>query len=326
MLSLLSPFLPSSASHLLSVPDSSFFSSFASSSSPGGVLVGRVKKLGEALSSPGAFRLSIGELIVPLCSLTAIPLKLHKILSIHGDQVQVEGEAVIFSRYAYAPIPSDFSLSLALAAIDVSRLLPQGSDKNYAQVPVPSSSLLSPLLLTLLSCLLSSFVFSSTFFSTVERYVKQGDTVLIVGCGKAGLTAISTIRRCSPSSRILAVDVNEQQLEWARRVLASDAFNLSASCPPHLVEKVSATEAKALSEFVVRNTEEGRGADIVLSCVNVSNAEAGCVIATRQGGTVVFFSMATNFSRACLATDGMGKVISPLSLFLSLSLIFLSYL
>jgi len=47
--------------------------------------------------------------------------------------------------------------------------------------------------------------------------------------------------------------------------------------------KVSATDARQMWEFTTRNTTNGEGADLVLSCVNVANAEAGCVISTKQG-------------------------------------------
>jgi len=67
----------------------------------------------------------VGASIVPLCSLTAIPLHITNIKHIHGDQVAVEGHAIIFGKYSYASIPQDLSMELSLAAIDVSRLLPQ---------------------------------------------------------------------------------------------------------------------------------------------------------------------------------------------------------
>ncbi|RBY78736.1 L-erythro-3,5-diaminohexanoate dehydrogenase [Geodermatophilus sp. TF02-6] len=46
-------------------------------------------------------------------------------------------------------------------------------------------------------------------------------------------------------------------------------------------------------------------AEVTVVCVDVPGAEHGAVLATADGGTVVFFSMATSFSRAALGAEGM---------------------
>jgi L-erythro-3,5-diaminohexanoate dehydrogenase len=44
----------------------------------------------------------------------------------------------------------------------------------------------------------------------------------------------------------------------------------------------------------------------------VPGAEHGAVLATRDGGTVVFFSMATSFSAAALGAEGMAADVTML--------------
>ena len=67
----------------------------------------------------------------------------------------------------------------------------------------------------------------------------------------------------------------------------------------------------------------GEGASIVLNCVNVTGTEVPSIIATKERGTLVFFSMATSFARGVLGTDAIGipylkMLISILSLILIL--------
>jgi len=47
-------------------------------------------------------------------------------------------------------------------------------------------------------------------------------------------------------------------------------------------------------------------------CVDVPGAEHGAVLATAEGGTVVFFSMATSFSAAALGAEGMAADVTML--------------
>jgi L-erythro-3,5-diaminohexanoate dehydrogenase len=56
----------------------------------------------------------------------------------------------------------------------------------------------------------------------------------------------------------------------------------------------------------------GAPADATVVCVDVPGAEHGAVLATRDGGTVVFFSMATSFSAAALGAEGMAADVTML--------------
>ncbi|MDP9390314.1 MAG: L-erythro-3,5-diaminohexanoate dehydrogenase [Actinomycetota bacterium] len=53
-------------------------------------------------------------------------------------------------------------------------------------------------------------------------------------------------------------------------------------------------------------------ADVTVVCVDVTGAEHGAILATRNGGTVVFFSMATSFPAAALGAEGMAADVTML--------------
>ena len=62
----------------------------------------------------------------------------------------------------------------------------------------------------------------------------------------------------------------------------------------------------------VRGALDGRGADVTVVCVDVPGCEHGAVLATEDGGVVVFFSMATSFSAAALGAEGLAADVTML--------------
>jgi L-erythro-3,5-diaminohexanoate dehydrogenase len=56
----------------------------------------------------------------------------------------------------------------------------------------------------------------------------------------------------------------------------------------------------------------GTPADVTVVCVDVPGAEHGAILATIDGGTVVFFSMATSFPAAALGAEGMAADVTML--------------
>ena len=47
-------------------------------------------------------------------------------------------------------------------------------------------------------------------------------------------------------------------------------------------------------------------------CVDVPGCEGGAILATAQGGTVIFFSMATSFTAAALGAEGLAADVTML--------------
>ncbi len=56
----------------------------------------------------------------------------------------------------------------------------------------------------------------------------------------------------------------------------------------------------------------GGPVDVTVVCVDVPGCEGGAILSTADGGTVVFFSMATSFSGAALGAEGLAADVTML--------------
>ncbi len=72
--------------------------------------------------------------------------------------------------------------------------------------------------------------------------------------------------------------------------------------------------ADARDPIALRDAVAATGglADITVVCVDVPGCEGGAVLATAEGGTVIFFSMATSFSAAALGAEGLAADVTML--------------
>lgn len=84
----------------------------------GGMLIGRIAKIGPALQDRD---LKVGDKIATLVSLSLTPLKIDKIKAVRAeiDQVDIDGQAILFESGICAKLPEDMSETLALAVLDV---------------------------------------------------------------------------------------------------------------------------------------------------------------------------------------------------------------
>ena len=85
----------------------------------GGMLVGTVAAIGPALA--GTVDLAPGDRIATLVSLSLTPLRIERIKTVHveRDQIDVQGQAILFATGLYARLPADIPESTALAILDV---------------------------------------------------------------------------------------------------------------------------------------------------------------------------------------------------------------
>ena len=60
----------------------------------------------------------------------------------------------------------------------------------------------------------------------------------------------------------------------------------------------------------VKEATGGTLADVTINCVNIPNTELSSILATRDGGLVYYFSMATSFTAAALGAEGVGKDVT----------------
>ena len=224
----------------------------------GGMLVGRVSAIGADLQDRD---LKVGDRIATLVSLSLTPLVINKIKAVHidRDQVEIEGQAVLFESGIYAKLPDDMPDALALAILDV------------AGAPAQTA-----------------------------RLVKPGDTVVIIGGGgKSGTLCLYEARkRAGVTGTIIGIGSGAKSCQRIRDLGWAD----------HVLE-VDATNAVAVMEAVAAVTN-GRLADVTINCVNIPGTEMASVLATRDYGTVYFFSMATSFTAAALGAEGVGKDVN----------------
>jgi L-erythro-3,5-diaminohexanoate dehydrogenase len=102
----------------------------------GGMLIGKVAKIGSALSGRD---LAVGDKIASLVSLSLTPLNIKRIIKIHPeiDRVEVEAQAILFESGIYAKLPTDMDEGLALAALDVA-----GAPAQAAKLVRPGMSVM----------------------------------------------------------------------------------------------------------------------------------------------------------------------------------------
>lgn len=129
------------------------------------------------------------------------------------------------------------------------------------------------------------------------RHVRPGQRVLVLGAGTSGALVAVQARELLGQGGMLAVaDRSAAALEALSGLGVADARLAVDATDPLAV--LAAVEAA------------GGPFDLVASCTSARGAEMAAVLAARQGGTVVFFSMATSFAAAALGAEGVGRDVT----------------
>jgi L-erythro-3,5-diaminohexanoate dehydrogenase len=122
-------------------------------------------------------------------------------------------------------------------------------------------------------------------------------TAILGAAGKSGSLAAAAARRAGAGT-VIGVVPN-----------AGEAAALRGSGLADQVVIADARDPVALSGAVYR---AGGPADVTVVCVDVPGCEGGAILATAQGGTVIFFSMATSFTAAALGAEGLAADVTML--------------
>ncbi|MFY1828773.1 L-erythro-3,5-diaminohexanoate dehydrogenase [Myxococcus fulvus] len=211
---------------------------------------------------PARGRLQVGDRIASLVSLTLTPLVLDEIRAVHRDTHRVDVRGHAI-------------------------LFATGS---YAKLPEDVSD--SVALAALDVCGAPALV---------ERHLRPGMTVAVLGAGKSGALCLAQARRgLGRAGRLLVIDVNEAALTELREHGLCD-----------VALKLDATRAVEVQEQVARVTG-GALCDLAINCVSVQDTEMSTILCVRDGGVAIFFSMATSFTSASLGADGVSRDVTLL--------------
>jgi L-erythro-3,5-diaminohexanoate dehydrogenase len=216
-----------------------------------------------------------GQRIATLVSLTLTPLTITDSLTrwdTRSEQVPCQGHAILFARSIAAPLPADLPIPLALAVLDVCGA-PALTRRVIQQAKTTPSA-------------------------------PKDLTVLIIGAaGKSGSLSAAAARQ-SGASRIIGVVPTESEAALLRDLAPQE------SSP--LLDEIVIADARDPVGMSAKVEAAGGPADVTVVCVDVPGCEGGAILSTAQGGTVIFFSMATSFSAAALGAEGLAADVTML--------------
>jgi len=238
----------------------------------GGMLTGTVDQVGP--DSPLGLR--PGQRIATLVSLTLTPLTITDSLTrwdTRSEQVPCEGHAILFARSIAAPLPPDLPAPLSLAVLDVCGAPALTRRVIQTAKATPSA--------------------------------QKNLTVLIIGAaGKSGSLSAAAARQAG-ASKIIGVVPTE-----AEAALLRDIAQAQPESP--LLDEIVIADARDPVGMAAKVEAAGGPADVTVVCVDVPGCEGGAILSTAQGGTVIFFSMATSFSSAALGAEGLAADVTML--------------
>jgi len=131
----------------------------------------------------------------------------------------------------------------------------------------------------------------------VGRYADP-KVAVIGGAGKSGSLSLAAARRAGAARTVGVVPV------------PAEADRLASVGVADAVALADARDPVALAAAVT--SALGGPADVTVVCVDVPGCEHGAILATADGGTVIFFSMATSFAAAALGAEGLAADVTML--------------
>ena len=129
------------------------------------------------------------------------------------------------------------------------------------------------------------------------RYPAGARVAVVGAAGKSGSMALAAARRAG--ARTVGVVPGEHEAALLGEVGIADAVAVADARDPVAL-------AAAVTDAL------GAPADVTVVCVDVPGCEHGAILATADGGTVIFFSMATSFSAAALGAEGLAADVTML--------------
>jgi L-erythro-3,5-diaminohexanoate dehydrogenase len=134
---------------------------------------------------------------------------------------------------------------------------------------------------------------------------RKAECVAIIGAaGKSGSLSAAAARQAG-ARKIIGVVPHAAEAQILRQAKAGDGQH-------SLVDEVVIADARDPVGVSAAITNAGGPADVTVVCVDVPGCEGGAILATADGGTVIFFSMATSFTAAALGAEGVAADVTML--------------
>ena len=128
------------------------------------------------------------------------------------------------------------------------------------------------------ACLIGCGVITGVGAALNTARVQPGDTVVVFGCGGVGVNVIQGAA-IAGAERIIAVDVVDKKLEWAKQFGATDVLNVRGTKDDE-------------SSDQVRELTGGLGVDIAFEVIGHPSTIRNAFLATRRGGKAVVVGVA----------------------------------
>ena len=133
--------------------------------------------------------------------------------------------------------------------------------------------------------------------SYVRDLAPAAGAVYVLGAGHGGKLAMAAARDARGEATVVAMDVDAEAIGLVERLGLCDVGVVCDLRDP--LGALAAAEAAGAPP-----------ADLTIVVASASGCEPAAILLTAEGGTVLFFSMATNFSAAALSPDGMSKDVT----------------
>lgn len=219
--------------------------------------------------------LAAGDRVATLVSLSLTPLAITDGLERWdglGERVPARGHAILFGRSIAAKLPDDLSPELALMVMDVCGAPALVARTLEGYAVRPPSGDAAP--------------------------SASGPSVVVLGgAGKSGSLSLAAAADAGATRRVAVVRDEAEAALLDGTGLATHVVVADARSPLGLAEAVASA---------------GGPADLTVVCVDVTGCEQPAILATADGGTVIFFSMATNFAAAALGAEGLAADVTML--------------
>lgn len=219
--------------------------------------------------------LAVGDRVATLVSLSLTPLSITDELERWdglGERVPASGHAILFGRSIAAKLPEDLAPELALMVMDVC-----GAPALVSRTVRAYAARLP--------------------FDAATGPVDGPSVVVLGGAGKSGSLSLAAAADAGATRRVAVVRDEAEADLLDGTGLATHILVADARSPIGLSEALATV---------------GGPADLTVVCVDVTGCEQPAILATAEGGTVIFFSMATNFAAAALGAEGLAADVTML--------------